>query len=73
MALSKAVEESVNEAMGSIRNALSYASRNDHPAIINTLAKCLADLDAIDMMETLFSKAEDIYRTKKMNGEDIFG
>lgn len=73
MALSKPVEDSVTEAIGSIRNALSYASRNEHPAIINTLAKCLADLDAIDMMDTLFSKAEDIYRMKKMNGEDIFG
>jgi hypothetical protein len=73
MALSKPVEDSVNEAISAIRNALSYASRNEHPAIINTLAKCLADLDAVDMMDSLFSKAEDIYRAKKMNGEDIFG
>jgi hypothetical protein len=73
MALSKPVADSVNEAISAIRNALSYASRNEHPAIINTLAKCLADLDAVDMMDSLFSKAEDIYRMKKMNGEDLFG
>jgi hypothetical protein len=73
MALSKPVEDSVNEAISAIRNALSYASRNEHPAIINTLAKCLADLDTVDMMDSLFSKAEDIYRMKKMNGEDLFG
>jgi hypothetical protein len=73
MALSKPVADSVNEAISAIRNALSYASRNEHPAIINTLAKCLADLDAVDMMDSLFSKAEDIYRMKKMNGEDLLG
>ncbi len=72
MSLSQPVKESVDEALGSIRNALSFASRNEHPMVISVLSKVLADLDSLEMMDTVFSKAEDFYRMKMKNGEDLF-
>ena len=72
MSLSQPVKESVDEAIGSIRNALSFASRNEHPMVISVLSKVLADLDAVELMDGVFSKADDFYRLKMRNGEDLF-
>ena len=38
MALSKSVEESLKEAEASLRNALSYAARQERPMVCSVIA-----------------------------------
>lgn len=72
VSLSQPVKESVDEAIGSIRNALSFASRTEHPLVITTLSKVLADLDAIELMDGIFAQAEERFNEKMRKGEDLF-
>jgi hypothetical protein len=53
MALSKSVEESLNEASSHLRNALSYAARQERPVVCTQIAKILNDLDSIGSIENI--------------------
>ena len=53
MALSKSVEESLNEASSHLRNALSYAARQERPVVCTQIAKILSDLDSIGSIENI--------------------
>jgi len=59
MALTKSVEESLNEASAHLRNALAFAARNERPVICNQIAKVLSDIDGIGSMETIFDTLEE--------------
>lgn len=58
MALSESVETSLKEAEGSLRNALSYAARQERPFVCKIVASMIADLDSLMKMDTLVDKLE---------------
>ena len=53
MALSKSVEESLNEASAHLRNALAYAARQERPIVCTQIAKTLSDIDSIGSFDSL--------------------
>lgn len=66
MALSQTVEASLKEAEASLRNALSYAARQERPIICNTISKIILDIDntirfdgIIDSLESLKEERND--------------
>lgn len=66
MALSQTVEESLKEAEASLRNALSYAARQERPIICNTISKIILDIDntirfdgIIDTLESFKEEQND--------------
>ena len=56
MALSKQVKDSVEEANSSLRNALAFAARAEHPIIIKGLSDILAKLDQLAQIDELIAK-----------------
>jgi hypothetical protein len=59
MALSKQVKDSVQEAAASLRNALAFAARGEHPIIIQGLAEILMKLDALETIDEFMAKMGD--------------
>ncbi len=59
MALTKQVDDSLNEAIESLRNGLAFSARGEHPSIIQALAEVLLKLDAIKSIEHFITKASD--------------
>jgi hypothetical protein len=53
MALSKSVEESLNEASATLRNALAYAARQERPIVCTQIAKTLSDIDSIGSFDSI--------------------
>ena len=53
MALSKSVEESLNEASATLRNALAFAARQERPIVCTQIAKILSDVDSIGSFDSL--------------------
>ena len=64
MALSKSVEESLNEAMSDLRNALAYAARQERPIVCTQIAKLIIDIEGIgsfeNIMDTLDNKISEV-------------
>lgn len=64
MALSNSVEESLKEASSHLRNALSYAARQERPVVCTQIAKILSDVDNIgsieDILDTLDGKISEL-------------
>ena len=56
MALSKQVKDSVEEANSSLRHALAFAARGEHPIIIQGLSDILAKLDQLAQIDELMAK-----------------
>ena len=63
MALSKSVEESLNEASAHLRNALAFAARQERPITCTSIAKLLTDIEGINsfdsILDTLDSKMNE--------------
>ena len=59
MALGKQVKDSLEEAQGSLRNALAYAARNERPTVCTQIANLIRELDSIGSMDNIFDKLED--------------
>lgn len=59
MALSKSVEESLKEAEASLRNALSYAARQEKPFVAKHIACMIADIDNLIKADELMDKLEE--------------
>lgn len=59
MALSKQVKDSVQEAGASLRNALAFAARGEHPIIIQGLAEILMKLDSLETIDEFMGKLGD--------------
>ena len=64
MALSKSVEESLKEAEASLRNALSYAARQEKPFIARAISCMICDIDGLIKADELLDKLET-----RMNGD----
>ena len=58
MSLSEQVRESLLEAQGNLRNALSFAARTESPYTSKHIADMLSKIEAILDVEELVSKVE---------------
>ena len=58
MTLSTQVQDSLREAQGNLRNALSFAARTESPYISKHIADMLSKIEAILDVEELVSKVE---------------
>lgn len=72
MALSQTVDESLNDASASLRNALAYAARNERPHVCEAIAKILADVEKVAIADNLFDSLEDMKKNPP-NGGNPFG
>lgn len=59
MALSQSVQDALNDAQSSLRNALAYAARNERPVVCNSIAKIMAELETIEKYDQLFDSLEN--------------
>lgn len=72
MALSESVEASLKEAEASLRNALSFAARQEKPFVSREISEMICRLDTLIKTDQLFDKLEE---RMKGNGDDkgMFG
>ena len=72
MALSETVENSLKEAEASLRNALSFAARQEKPFVSREISEMICRLDTLIKTDQLFDKLEE---RMKGNGDDkgMFG
>lgn len=59
MALSKSVEESLNEAEANLRNALAYAARQEKPFVCGIIADMVSKIDQLKCMDEIMDKLEN--------------
>jgi len=59
MALSQSVEESLDEAESSLRNALAYAARQERPIVCTQIAKLISDVESINSFDSLLDKLDE--------------
>ena len=64
MALGKQVEESLVEATGSLRNALSYAARQERPIVCKQIANLISEIDSIGSFDGILDKLEEFSNEK---------
>lgn len=65
MALSESVESSLKDAEASLRNALSYAARQEKPFIGKHIADMIMEIDNLISADKLIDKLEE-----RMNGDE---
>lgn len=68
MALSSSVEESLNEAQSSLKNALSYAARQEEPYVSVEIAKMINTIDIIRKTDKLQDKLQEFLRKGNIDG-----
>ena len=51
MALSKQVEESLDEVQASLRNALAFAARNERPIVNQAIADLMCNVDKLKSVD----------------------
>ena len=56
MSLSNQVKESVNQASGTLREALAFAARTEHPVVISSLTDILVRLESLEHIDELMDK-----------------
>ena len=59
MALSQSVEESLNEAQLSLRNALAYAARQERPMVSSVIADMIQKIDSVIHTDSILDKLEN--------------
>mgnify|MGYP001237307766 FL=1 len=59
MALSKNVDESLNDATSALRNALAYAARNEKPFICKKIAGLIQEIETVKHSEQVFDMLEN--------------
>ena len=70
MALSPRVEESLEDAMSSLRSALAYAARNERVTTCEAISKVMLELENISRTDALMDTLENM----KSDGKDnLFG
>lgn len=73
MALSQSVQDALNDAQSSLRNALAYAARNERPVVCNSIAKIMAELETIEKYDQLFDSLENNQEEGGSNFGKFFG
>ena len=56
MSLSTQVKESVQQASDSLRDAIAFAARGEHPIVINLLADMISRLESLEQMDEIMEK-----------------
>lgn len=59
MSLSKSVENSLNEAESSLRNALAFAARQERPMVCGVIAEMIGRIDTIKSTDEILDKLEN--------------
>ena len=67
MALSQQVEDSLREAQGNLRNALSFAARTEKPYISKHIADMLMNVDNLIDADEVLTMFEEKFR----HGRDL--
>lgn len=65
MALSKSVEESLNEAESNLRNALAFAARQERPLVCNSISKLILDIEHIKSFDELLDTIDQSIQIDK--------
>ena len=60
MALSKQVEESLDEAQAAMRNALAFAARNERPLVSKCISELMCDIDKLKSIDQLFDTLDSM-------------
>ena len=60
MALGNQVQESLQEASASLRNALAYAARQERPIVCKQIAGLISEIEHIDSFDGIMDKLEEI-------------
>ncbi len=71
MALSKSVQDALDEAQSNLRNALAYAARQERPLVCQSISKIMLELDSIEKYDQLFDSLES--RESGEAGDNPFG
>jgi len=59
MALSKSVEQSLDDAESSLRNALAFAARQEKPFVCGIIADMIQKIDQMKTMDEIMDKLEN--------------
>jgi hypothetical protein len=59
MALSESVETSLREAEASLRNALSYAARQERALVCKSISSMVGEIDQLMKIDELIDKLEN--------------
>ena len=59
MALSKSVNESLDEASSALRNALAYAARGERPSVCSDIADMIQKIDTLRTIDESMDKLEN--------------
>lgn len=69
MALGSQVKESLQEAEASLRNALSFAARNERPMVCSVIADLISRIETLQSTDSLLDKLEN----RKSGDSGFFG
>lgn len=69
MALSESVETSLKEAEASLRNALSYAARQERPMVCSVIADLIHRIETLQTTDSILDKLEN----RKPGDKGFFG
>lgn len=69
MALSKSVEDSLKEAEQSLRNALSFAARQERPIVCSVIADLISRIESMQATDNILDKIEN----KDLGDGEFFG
>ena len=56
MALSSQVKETTQRAAATLRDALAFAARTEHPVVISSLTDILVRLESLESMDEIMDK-----------------
>jgi|TARA_R110001606_G_scaffold28835_5_gene90768 hypothetical protein len=66
MALSESVNESLDDATSSLRNALAFAARTEKPFICKEIAGLIHQIDSVKQSEELFDMLDTLKSDKNV-------
>ena len=69
MALSESVQTSLSEAEASLRNALSYAARQERPMVCAVIADMISRIESLQSTDAILDKLEN----RKPGDSGFFG
>lgn len=67
MALSQQVEESLDEAQASLRNALAYAARNERPLVNQAIADLMCHIDKLKSVDKFLDSMDEFKNEFRKN------
>lgn len=69
MSLGSQVKESLHEAEASLRNALSFAARNERPVVCSVIADLIHRIETLQSTDAILDKLEN----RKQGDSGFFG